>query len=132
MTVNVGVAVVTCRGKVLVGIRPPGSTLAGFAEFPGGKAHEGEDTASCAERECWEETGLRVQAVRKLYSCRLETPEEKEEAGEIHFWLCRLVKQQERFPKPTRPFRWLPLEQLAQEQFPEANQPVLQMLQNGL
>src|SRR4051812_46830278 len=60
----VAIAVVEHDGKSLVGERPAGVALAGFAEFPGGKVEPGESPEAAAVRECIEESGLQVEIVR--------------------------------------------------------------------
>ena len=54
----VAIAVVEHDGCFLVGVRPEGKPLAGFAEFPGGKVDHGETPEQAAIRECREESGL--------------------------------------------------------------------------
>lgn len=49
-------------GRFLIARRPEGSTLAGWWEFPGGKAEPGEDPRRALERECAEELGVTVRA----------------------------------------------------------------------
>ena len=55
---SIAVAVVEHEGRVLIGQRPPGTALAGYWEFPGGKIGAGERAEEAARRECLEETGL--------------------------------------------------------------------------
>ena len=45
-------------GKILLARRKPGSHLAGYWEFPGGKIEEGESPEECLERELLEELGI--------------------------------------------------------------------------
>src|SRR5262249_13310601 len=59
----VAIAVVEHGERFLVGIRPEGKPLAGFAEFPGGKVNDGETPEAAAIRECDEESGLRIEVV---------------------------------------------------------------------
>jgi 8-oxo-dGTP diphosphatase len=82
----VAVAVVEHDGKFLVGERPEGAPLAGFAEFPGGKVEPGETPEEAAVRECVEESGLHVEIVRELMVKRHQY-----DHGllQIHFFLCR-------------------------------------------
>ena len=56
------------RGEVLLAQRPPGKTLAGLWEFPGGKAEKSESLTAALERELKEELELRVQ-IRKSLGC---------------------------------------------------------------
>ena len=55
---TIGIAVVEHQGSYLIGIRPAGASLAGFAEFPGGKCEAGEEPAAAAVRECLDGTDL--------------------------------------------------------------------------
>ncbi len=51
-------AVIEREGKILITRRPPGSHLAGFWEFPGGKAMPGEADREALARELREELGV--------------------------------------------------------------------------
>ena len=53
-------------GRVLIAQRPPGKSLAGAWEFPGGKLHEGEPRRAALARELDEELGIAVEAARPL------------------------------------------------------------------
>lgn len=121
---RVAIAVVQHEGEYLVGTRRPDEVLGGHAEFPGGKCHPHEESAACAIRECREETGLDVIAVRRLYACRHRYAHG---TLDLEFWLC----------KPTYPesastiagnYRWVPTQALQSLPFPDANQPVLKLL----
>jgi|688.fasta_scaffold694352_1 mutator protein MutT len=122
---TIGIAIVEHGDRYLVGVRPPGTDLAGCSEFPGGKCHPGESPRQCAERECLEETGLPVRAVALLLTRRFEYPHG---TFDLNFWRCepvdrRLVAEQH------GGFRWVPREELSQRVFPEGNLPVLRLLQ---
>lgn len=122
---TIGIAVVEHQGCYLIGIRPPGASLAGFAEFPGGKCEPGEDPATAAVRECLEETGLRVE-VRELLTRRLY--EYAYGSVDLHFFLCQPLET----PPETqdlRGFRWEPVSALRSLKFPDANVPVLELLE---
>jgi 8-oxo-dGTP diphosphatase len=55
-------ALVDSDGRVLIAERPPGKTLSGLWEFPGGKIQEGEGPETCLIRELREELGILVEA----------------------------------------------------------------------
>ena len=123
---QIGITIVRHSGHVLVGVRHEGQVLAGWAEFPGGKCESGEDPATCAARECLEETGIAVQPVELL-----ERIEHRNEYGSIdlHFFSCRLVVDDAGdWPQPTNGFRWIPIAELATLSFPEANRSIVERL----
>ena len=55
-------ALVDADGRVLIAQRPPGKTLAGLWEFPGGKVEPGETPEATLIRELAEELGVATQA----------------------------------------------------------------------
>src|SRR4051795_367155 len=57
---EVGIALVGRSGSYLIRQRPPGTAMAGYWEFPGGKCEAGESAAAATARECREELGLDV------------------------------------------------------------------------
>jgi 8-oxo-dGTP diphosphatase len=56
----VAAALVDTDGRVLLQQRPPGKTLAGLWEFPGGKVEAGETPEAALIRELEEELGIAV------------------------------------------------------------------------
>ncbi|MEO1996722.1 MAG: NUDIX domain-containing protein [Planctomycetaceae bacterium] len=119
----IGVAVVYHERRVLVGTRGANLDLAGHAEFPGGQCEGHESPSEAAVRECREETGMDVVAIRLL--------DERRHLYlhgyvHIHFWLCapRDIDRCE----PERGFRWTPLNALDQLNFPAANRRVVTLL----
>lgn len=122
----VGIAVVAYRGHYLVGLRGDESSLPGLSEFPGGKCRPAEEPAACAVRECAEETGVAVTAVEQFYETIFDYAHGR---LQLHFWRCRPVTP----PLLTsvhRGYRWMPVERLSECDFPEANAPVIAMLQS--
>jgi mutator protein MutT len=57
-TINVTAAIIVKAGKVLAARRKPGSHLAGYWEFPGGKIDDGESPEECLSRELTEEFSI--------------------------------------------------------------------------
>ena len=119
--VPIGISVVERDGRFLVGVRPEGVPLAGYAEFPGGKCEPGETPEACAVRECREETGLVVEPVGLLERRTWDYPHGR---VELSFVLCRPVGDEE----PAGPFGWVPRAELAGLRFPEANAVVVEGL----
>ena len=55
-------ALVDTDGRVLIAQRPPGKSMAGLWEFPGGKVEEGESPEATLIRELREELGIDTSA----------------------------------------------------------------------
>jgi mutator protein MutT len=117
----VGIALVERGGSYLVRRRPPGTAMAGYWEFPGGKCEPGESPAEAAARECCEEIGLEVVvgALRREIEHRYP-----------HGWIrlsyydC-VTRVPGAEPDPSTGFRWVPANALEGLRFPEANEPIL-------
>jgi 8-oxo-dGTP diphosphatase len=62
----VAAALIDPRGQVLVQQRPPGKSMAGLWEFPGGKIERGETPEAALTRELREELGIIVGALVPL------------------------------------------------------------------
>ena len=117
--------IVVGGGCVLVGRRrrPP---LAGFAEFPGGKARAGEKAEAALAREVREETGLSVRPQALVSRSRVTYPHG---TLDLHFFLCRVDETPDaELERPRPPFRWLSLDRIASLRFPPANAAVLRWL----
>ncbi len=56
------VALIDADGRVLLAQRPPGKSLAGLWEFPGGKVDPGETPEAALIRELREELGIETKA----------------------------------------------------------------------
>nr|WP_210313474.1 (deoxy)nucleoside triphosphate pyrophosphohydrolase [Rhodopseudomonas rhenobacensis] len=61
MLLVVAVALIDADNRVLIAQRPPGKTLAGLWEFPGGKLDAGERPEQALIRELDEELGITVK-----------------------------------------------------------------------
>jgi mutator protein MutT len=122
--VQIAIAIVEHRGRYLIGLRPEGTPLSGYWEFPGGKVRVGELPAEAAVRECLEETGL---AVRVTAEYPQATHDYEHAAVRLHFFACEPLLS----PPYTLPLRlrWVSPAQLADYKFPPANAAMLVQLQ---
>ncbi len=122
---QIGIAVVEHEGCFLVGTRSANSTLPGCHEFPGGKQLAGEISSQTAIRECKEETGLQVSAIRLLHQRSFHYAHDE---VELDFWLCALLDSEMARKLPS-PWRWVRREQLGSLNFPPANDRLIEQLQ---
>ena len=118
----VAVAVVEHAGAVLIGPRPEGAPLAGYWEFPGGKVRDRESADEAAQRECLEETGMKIHIER---TCAVVEHDYDHGTVRLHFFLARPRDPDQ---PPRAPFRWVPIAQLDEYRFPAANAAVLREL----
>ena len=68
-------AVIRRGPKILICGRAPGTKLAGYKEFPGGKAERGESLSACLKREIREELGTEILTLDVVYQAFLELPD---------------------------------------------------------
>lgn len=130
---QVAIAVVRRGDWFLVGRRERGQSLAGLAEFPGGKLLDGEAAESAAVRECLEETGLAVEIVDE-YPCRVESYSHG--TIDLRFFACRPAAvdaaaplDSRAAPPPVRaPWRWVERHELSELEFPSGNREVLALI----
>ncbi len=121
---RIGIAIVEHDGCYLVGTRGPDSPLPGYAEFPGGKCELGETAEACAIRETQEETGLPVEVGRLMLRREYTYPHA---TVDLHFFLCHPLDVAA-IRESHQGFRWVPAGELSSLKFPEANEPVIQLL----
>jgi 8-oxo-dGTP diphosphatase len=122
--ITIAVAVVVHEGRVLVGRRSCHALeAAGLDEFPGGKTEAGETVAEAAARECLEETGIAVRIANRSFGVALTR--QRPQMLIIFHWATPIDPA----TRPTPPFAWIPIGQLAELNFPEANAAVLALLQ---
>jgi mutator protein MutT len=117
----VGIALVGRRGRYLIRQRPPGTAMAGYWEFPGGKCEPGESPGAATARECLEETGLGVVVGRLRREFTYHYPHAR---VHLYYYDCALTEPDAE-PDPGTGFRWVAAETMAGLQFPDANEPIL-------
>jgi mutator protein MutT len=116
VTVTVVAAVIEQDDSFLLTLRPAGSHLAGYWEFPGGKVHGHETHAEALGRELFEELDIVADVGDLLHAVTHAYPEK---TVELHFYRCAFRGD----PKPMmgQEMRWVPRSELASLQVPEAD-----------
>lgn len=119
----VAAALISPERQVLVAQRPPGKSMAGLWEFPGGKVEPGERPEAALARELAEELTLDI-TVDSLAPLSFAS----HEYGDFH--LLMLVYACRRWrgavcPREGQAIRWVDLAALRDLPMPPADQPVL-------
>ncbi len=112
---EVALAVIARRGRVYIQQRPEEGHLGGLWEFPGGKCRPGERPGDAVVRECREELGAEVLALRELAVVRHAYSHFR---VRLHVFACRPLRG--RF-RPSRPHAWVRAHDLGAYPFPAAN-----------
>ena len=124
--VHVAVGVIlNSANEVLVSLRHPDSHQGGLWEFPGGKLEEGEDVQTALRRELLEELDILVEPERELLTVNFEYPEKR---VLLDVWVVREFSG-DVVGKEGQAIRWLSVADLHPENFPPANAPIIQALQ---
>lgn len=98
-------AVIRRGSKILICGRAPGTKLAGYKEFPGGKAEPGETLSECLRREIREELGTEIYTLDTAYQAWVELPDRF-----FHLHFIRSVIQDgapEPSPQENQSMEWL-------------------------
>jgi 8-oxo-dGTP diphosphatase len=123
----VAAALIDAQGRVLVQRRPPGASLAGLWEFPGGKPEAGETPERALARELDEELGLSVQTVDFTAATFAS-----EALGHRHLllmlFICRVWQGDPQALHATE-IRWVYPSELRQLEMPPADYPLIDALE---
>jgi 8-oxo-dGTP diphosphatase len=117
----VAAAVVERDGAFLLTRRLKGTHLAGAWEFPGGKCEPSESPEDCLVREIQEELAAGVRVGDRILVTR-----HPERTVELHFFRAALLDAP--VPQIGQEMRWVPREELASLEFPEADADLIRML----
>lgn len=123
-------ALVDADGRVLLAQRPPGKSMAGLWEFPGGKVDRGETPEAALIRELAEELGIDVAA-----SCLAPFTFASHAYPDFHLlmplYVCRKWTGIP-IPREGQHLRWVRPARLADYPMPPADKPLLAMLRDLL
>lgn len=112
------------NGKVLVGQRPLGHSLAGQWEFPGGKIEKGESPEAALIRELNEELGIEAE----VGTLKLAGTHSYGDTGIIVLFFEVLFWKGEPKAKHHMDLRWVDPDELQDLAIPEANKKILPRL----
>lgn len=124
------VALIDADGRVLLAQRPPGKSLAGLWEFPGGKVEPGESPEAALIRELHEELGIET-----WHSCLAPLTFASHAYPEFHLLMplfaCRrwqgIVS-----PREGQKLAWVRAMDLSQYPMPPADIPLIPILRDWL
>jgi 8-oxo-dGTP diphosphatase len=123
-------ALVDGDGRVLLAQRPPGKSMAGMWEFPGGKIEAGEMPEAALIRELREELGIEVAP-----ACLAPFTFASHAYGDFHLlmplFICRRWQGIVR-PREGQVVKWLRPAAMADLPMPPADTPLVAMLRDYL
>lgn len=125
MDIAVGV-ICTVEGKIFVTQRPEGSHLAGYWEFPGGKSKPGETIEQTLIRELAEEIDIKVHNATFL---KVVQHHYQERHINLHVFLVNQWDG-EPFAKEGQVSRWIDVDELNADDFPDANRSIIEWLKD--
>ncbi|UZK70732.1 (deoxy)nucleoside triphosphate pyrophosphohydrolase [Sphingomonas sp. S1-29] len=123
----VAAALIDLEGRVLVQQRPPGGSMAGLWEFPGGKVEPGETPEAALIRELHEELGIDVEQ-----ACLAPAVFASEPLGDRHLLLLLYACRKWRGVPEARhasTLRWVRPLELHRMEMPPADKPLIGLLE---
>ncbi len=119
------IAIIEKDGKILIARRRTDDHLKGKWEFPGGKICEGETPGECVKREIREELDIDIEAGDLLYVIQHTY---NYAAIELYFYKTTYLSGEIKL-KEYRDIRWVEKKDLRNYDLPEANLPLLNILE---
>lgn len=126
----VAAALINADGYVLLAQRPPGKTLAGLWEFPGGKLEAGECPETALVRELAEELGI-VAVPQALEPLAFASHSYADFHLLMPLFLLRSW-QGTATPREGQTLAWAQAQQLASYPMPPADVPLIPILQRAM
>ncbi|MBI2239741.1 MAG: GNAT family N-acetyltransferase [Magnetospirillum gryphiswaldense] len=123
-------ALIDADGRVLMASRPPGKSMSGLWEFPGGKVHAGETPEAALVRELAEELGVDVGE-----SCLAPIAFASHDYDTFHLLMpLYAIRQWKGEPQPLegQSLRWVRASALSSVPMPPADIPLVALLREWL
>ncbi|UCH80803.1 MAG: 8-oxo-dGTP diphosphatase MutT [Nitrospiraceae bacterium] len=125
--IKVAAAIIEKDEKILIARRQKDDPLKDKWEFPGGKIQEGETPEQCLKREIREELDIEIAVGDLLYSTKYKY---RHIAVELFFYRTVYCEGEVKLIE-HRDIRWVEKRNLRNYDVPEANVPVLEILERG-
>ncbi len=121
MTVVVAAIIQDELGNFLCARRGEWKSLPGKWEFPGGKAHDGEELTSALVREIKEELSVEIKVVREF---------DRTKTGDIELvcFVCDLVSEKPLSSTDHSELRWVSEKELGELDWSEADLPAVKKI----
>lgn len=114
------------QSEVFITKRPDDKHKGGFWEFPGGKVESGETIERAIARELDEEVGIQVTEQSLFEHLEYDYPEKS-----LKFDFISVTRfENAPYGKEGQQGVWVPVPELADYAFPEANMPILRRVMN--
>ncbi len=127
---HIAIGIVLCRGKALLAQRSANKHQGGKWEFPGGKVEVGETASQTVVRELAEEVGVVLTEDQAV--CIGELAYQYPELALQFSLFVFNVEVQAALGREGQLIEWLEVELLESRAFPEANKPMIAILQRFL
>ena len=111
-------------GRWLVNCRPPGTPMAGWWEFPGGKRRPDETPRAALERELNEELGIEVLEAQRVLTLVHDYPDKR---VQLDVWHVRSYRGQVA-AREGQPLRWVTAAECRELRLLEADWPIVERL----
>ncbi|HAT1569998.1 TPA: 8-oxo-dGTP diphosphatase MutT [Kluyvera cryocrescens] len=123
LQISVGI-IRNAEGEIYITQRAADAHMANKWEFPGGKIEEGETAEQAVIRELQEEVGITVMTLQQFDKLEYQFPDRH---ITLWFWLVN-GWDGEPWGKEGQPGRWIAQQDLAVDEFPPANAPIIEKL----
>ncbi|NRQ43238.1 8-oxo-dGTP diphosphatase MutT [Rheinheimera sp. YQF-2] len=123
--IHVAVGVIMQQQRILLALRSSKQHQGGKWEFPGGKVEAGETVAQALSRELQEEVAINVTQSSAFMQLEYAYPEK---TVLLDIWLVTAFDG-EPHGREGQPLRWVDIAELGNIEFPDANQPIVERIQ---